>query len=81
VLGWQEWREIGTRYAHGLVTMALQTAMDAGALRRADVDSLSHLMMGAMGEAAMLVASAEDPVAAREKVEGSLLGLLEGLRA
>ena len=80
VLGWQEWREIGSRYALGLVTVALQDAMDAGAIRTADIGSLSHLILGALGEAAMLVASADDPVAAREKVEASLLALLEGLR-
>jgi AcrR family transcriptional regulator len=81
VLGWQEWRDIGTRYAMGMVSVALQGAIDAGALRPADVDSLSHLILGALGEAAMLVAGADDPVTAREKVEGSLLAMLDGLRA
>ena len=81
VLGWAEWREIGARHALGLVAAGLQNAMDAGALRAADVEPLAHLMLGAAGEAAMLVANAKDPRAARKQVEPALLDLLEGLRA
>ena len=81
VLGWAEWREIGNRYGLGITTEGLQRAMDAGILRQADVRPLAHLLLGALGEAAMLLASAEDPRAAREEVEGTLLLLLEGLRA
>jgi AcrR family transcriptional regulator len=80
VLGWQEWREIGSRYALGLVVFGLQNAMDRGALRRADVKPLAHVMLGALGEAAMLIANAPDPAATRQEVEGPLLTLLEGLR-
>lgn len=80
VLGWQEWREIGTRYAFGLTTFALQNAMDAGVLRRADVRQLAHLLIGALGEAAMLLANADDPASERRQVEETVLLLLEGLR-
>lgn len=80
VLGWQEWREIGNRYGLGLVTLGLQNAMDAGVLRRADVTQLAHLMLGALDEAAMLIANADDPRHARELAEETLLILLEGLR-
>ena len=80
VLGWQEWRDIGTRYAFGLTTFALQNAMDAGAIRHADVRLLAHLLIGALGEAAMLLAAAEDPAAERERVEETVLLMLEGLR-
>jgi AcrR family transcriptional regulator len=81
VLGWGEWREIGTRYALGLVTAGLQAVKDAGELRSDDVKSLAHLMLGTLGEAAMLVANADDPRAAREQVERALLDVLNGLRA
>lgn len=81
VLGWMEWREIGNRYVFGLVTFGLQTAMDAGVLRRADVKQLAHLFIGAFGEAAMVLANAEDPKTARVEVEETLLVLMEGLRA
>ena len=81
VLGWQEWRDVGRRYVFGAVTFVLQDAMDKGVLRRADVTQLAHLFLGALGEAAMVLANAEDPAAIREEVEGTLLFLLEGLRA
>ena len=38
VLGWEEWREIDARYGLGLVTVGLQNAMDAGLLRKQDVE-------------------------------------------
>ena len=61
VLGWEEWREIDTRYGLGLVSFGLQGAMDGGLFREQDVRPLAHLMMGAMTEAAMVIADAEDP--------------------
>src|SRR5829696_10493643 len=81
VLGWAEWREIDARHWLGLVTMALQEAMDSGVLRRREVQPLAHMLLGAMVEASMLIADAADPDAARREVEGPLLALLEGLRA
>jgi AcrR family transcriptional regulator len=81
VLGWQEWREIDLRYGLGLVIAGLQGAMDAGALKPQPVRPLAHLLLGAISEAGMVVANADDPEAARAEVEPPLLGLLEGLRA
>lgn len=79
VLGWTEWREIDERYGLGLVTAALELGMEAGALRRRPVKPLAHLLLGAMGEAGMVIANAADPEAARAEVEPALLGLLDGL--
>jgi AcrR family transcriptional regulator len=80
VLGWAEWREIDARYGLGLVMFGLQNAMDRGVFVRRDVRPLAHLMIGAMTEAAMVIANADDHAAARRKVEPPLLALLEGLR-
>ena len=79
VLGWVEWREIDERYGLGLVTAALELGMDAGVMRSRPVKPLAHLLLGAMGEAGMVIANAADPAAARREVEPALLGLLEGL--
>ncbi len=79
VLGWTEWREIDERYGLGLVTAALALGMDAGALKRRPVKPLAHLLLGAMGEAGMVIANAEDPTAARREIEPALVGLLDGL--
>jgi AcrR family transcriptional regulator len=80
VLGWEEWREIGNRHGLGLVTGALSWAMDDGQIIRADVRTLAHLLLAALAEASLLIASADDPVAARGEVERTLLALLDGLR-
>jgi AcrR family transcriptional regulator len=81
VLGWEEWREIGNRHGLGLVTGALGWAMDEGQIARADVRTLGHLLLAALAEASLLIASADDPGAAREEVERTLMMLLDGLRA
>jgi AcrR family transcriptional regulator len=80
VLGWEEWREIDARYGLGLVSFALRNAMDRGVFREAEVTPLAHLLLGAMTEAAMMVANASDPEAARSGAEAALLALAEGLR-
>ena len=42
--------------------------------------SLAHVLMGALDEAAMVVARAEDPEAMRVEVAATLQTLLDGLR-
>lgn len=80
VLGWPRWREVSERYGLGLTISVLQTAMDAGALRRQDPRPLAHLILAALAEAAQLIAHAPDPATARAEVEPALLSLLAGLR-
>ncbi|MBN1529557.1 MAG: TetR/AcrR family transcriptional regulator [Thermoleophilaceae bacterium] len=80
VLGWQEWREIDERHGLGLVTAGLEGAMEAGEIPRRPVKPLAHLLLGALGEAGMLIANAEDPAAARVEVEPAVMALLDGLR-
>ncbi|HMJ04595.1 MAG TPA: helix-turn-helix domain-containing protein [Conexibacter sp.] len=80
VLGWAEWREVDAQHWLGVVSMALQEAMDARLMRRQEVQPLAHMLLGAMVEASMLIADTANPKAARGEVEGPLLALLEGLR-
>ena len=54
--------------------------MEAGVLREQPVRPLAHLLLAAMGEAALMIANAPDPPATRDEVETTLLELLEGLR-
>lgn len=81
VLGWATWREIDQRYGLGLVSAALAQAMDSGALIRQPVRPLAHIMIGALGEAALLIANAEDPDVARAVVEPILMLLVRSLRS
>jgi AcrR family transcriptional regulator len=80
VLGWEAWRELGQRYGMGLVTGALQAAMDAGAIEPRPVAPLAHTLIGALDEAALYVARAEDQPAARAECVAIFDRLLEGLR-
>lgn len=81
VLGWEEWREIGARHGLGLIKLGLQNAIDAGVLASQPVDPLAHLLLGAIDEAALMVARAEDPEAARVEVGETLERLLGALSA
>jgi len=81
VLGWEQWREIGARYGLGLIAGLLTAGIEAGEIRRQPVDPLAHALLGALDEVAMLVARADDPVAARAEAGETLAGLVEALRA
>jgi AcrR family transcriptional regulator len=81
VLGWNAWREIGARYGLGLIQEALQAALDAGAIPPQPVRPLAHVLLGALDEAAMLVARADDVVAMRREVGETIDRLLGALTA
>jgi AcrR family transcriptional regulator len=80
VLGWEEWREIGHRYALGEAMALLAAAMEAGDLARQPVRPLAHVVVGALDEAALFVARAEDRATARAEMTGVLERLVSGLR-
>jgi AcrR family transcriptional regulator len=79
VLGWDRWREIGAEHGLGLIEATLQAAIDAGAIAPQPVRPLAHLLMGALDEAALLVARAADPERMREEVGRTLAFLLDSL--
>ena len=79
VLGWDRWREIAAEHGLGLIEATLQTAIEAGAIAEQPVRPLAHVLMGALDEAAMLVARAEDPELMRAEVGRTLDALLAGL--
>jgi AcrR family transcriptional regulator len=80
VLGWEVWRAIDAEYGLGIVEAALQRAMDAGRLLPHPPSALAHVLLGALQEAAMVVARAEDPGPARAEMGQTVRRLLEGLR-
>jgi AcrR family transcriptional regulator len=80
VLGWDEWREIDMQYGLGLVKASLENAMETGLILRQPVDPLSHLIVGALDEAAMYISRAADAAAARREMGESIERLLDGLR-
>ena len=79
VLGWEEWREIDVHYGLGLTEAALSAAIESGRISEQRVRPLAHLLVAAVGEAAIMVATADDPAQAREEVEPAMRALLYGL--
>jgi AcrR family transcriptional regulator len=80
VLGWDVWRAIDADHSLGIVEAALERAVRSGALLPHPTGALAHVLLGALQEAAMVVARAEDPAAARTDMGSMLRRLLEGLR-
>jgi len=76
VLGWERWREIGAANGLGLIEASLAAAIEAGEIRDLPVKPTAHLLMGALDEAAMLLARDDRP-AARGEVTEVLVTLLE----
>ena len=79
VLGWDRWREIATEHGLGLIEATLQAAVEAGEIDPQPVRPLAHVLMGALDEAAMLVARADDAERMRAEVGRTLGALLDGL--
>jgi len=79
VLGWDGFRDVALRHGLGLTEQLLEAAMDAGQLARAPVRALAHVLIGALDEAAMYAATAEDRRAARVEVEAVLAALIDGM--
>jgi AcrR family transcriptional regulator len=80
VLGWPKWREMDARYGLGLLRSALSSAMKAGLLRTQDADVLAHLLLGALTEAAMMIARSKSPAKSRKAAEHALASMLSGWR-
>ena len=81
VLGYEAWREIGARYGLGLIAAALQGAVDTGAIPAQPVRPLAHVLLGALDEAALYIARADDVATARREVGETLDRLLTALTA
>ncbi|HZQ30990.1 MAG TPA: TetR/AcrR family transcriptional regulator [Mycobacterium sp.] len=80
VLGPERFTELDERYAFTTIVAALEQAVEAGALRVDDPETVTRLLLGALTRGAMLIASSPDPVGARDSVSRSIRALLNGLR-
>ena len=79
VLGWPRWRALEEQYGLGMVTAALQGALDSGLMKPAPVQVLAKLVLSAITEAGLVIAHADDRAAARAEAEEALLTLMAGL--
>jgi len=79
VLGWERWREIGRRYGVGLVQGGVEAAIAAGVMAPQPVAPIAHALVGALEEAVLYAARADDPARATEEVRAALHALIDGL--
>ena len=68
------------KYGLALVQFGIQSLIDAGLIEDQPVDPLAHLVIGALSEAAVVIAHAEDTRAARAEMGTALERLMTGLR-
>ena len=69
VLGWERWREICLRHTVGLIAALISDGIERGNLAAQPVDALTHVLVGAVDEAALYIAQAADPEAARADMD------------
>lgn len=80
VMGWEGWREAAAGLGIGMALITVTAAIEAGELAAHDPETLALVLLGAMIEAATLIAVAEDRRAARERSEAVVVDLLTSLR-
>lgn len=79
VLGWAGFREFSQRYGLGMTEQLLSAAIQSGHLKAQPVRPLATILIGALDEAALSIASADDPVGERDDVQEVIHDLIDGL--
>jgi len=75
VLGWERWTEIGNQHNMGLVQALLTRAAEVGRIPAQPIPPLAHTLLGALREAALFLARADDRAQARSDV-GAVMDLI-----
>ncbi|HXQ16392.1 MAG TPA: helix-turn-helix domain-containing protein [Caulobacteraceae bacterium] len=78
VIGWRRWREIDDRFFGAGARLAMKWLLGPDA-SDPEVDAMTHLMMGAVMEAALVCATADDPRQKAEELSSALGRMLGGL--
>ena len=79
VLGWDLWHELDERYAFGTLKTVLTVAADIGRIEESAVDPLSHLLLGAIMQAGMVVARSDDPLRAKRAMTDTFAEIVSAL--
>ncbi len=77
VVGWPRWRELDEQYTLGGTKAALRGLVDEGRLSAGETDLLAHMILAAVGEAAMMIARSADPAAVLPEAEAAVTTLLD----
>lgn len=79
VLGWDRWRSICLRHSVGLVKSVLGDGIERGLISPVSADALTHVLVGAVDEAAFYISNADDPARARADVDVVLERIADAL--
>jgi AcrR family transcriptional regulator len=79
VIGWAEYREMSQSNSVEAAEQLLSAAIEAGQLRPQPLRPLALVLLGALEEAAIYLARAEDTAQAREEVRAVIGDLIDGL--
>ena len=79
VLGWDLWHELDERYAFGTIKAVLNVAAEMGRIEESAVDPLTHLLLGAVMQAGMVVARSDDPFTAKKAMTDTFAGIVSAL--
>jgi AcrR family transcriptional regulator len=79
VVGWPRWRELDEQYTLGGTKAALRSLARDGRVDEGESDLLAHMILAAVGEAALSIARADDTPAALANGERAVQTLLERL--
>jgi AcrR family transcriptional regulator len=71
-LGWDEMREIESRYSLELIRQGLERAIAEGRMAERPVAPLAHMLFGGLCEAATFAARSDDPAATTARVLAEL---------
>lgn len=80
VLGWELWRRVDAVHGLNELKIGLTELMKAGLIKLQPLDALTHLLAGAMNEAALWIAQSPNPPQALEEAMATLETLLQALR-
>lgn len=81
VLGWQRWRDIQSEVLLPGMVDAFERLTAQGVIRISAAAPMAHLILATLNDAALTVAHAADPEAARATMSTALSELIQGLAA
>lgn len=80
VLGWETWRLMDEQNSMRLLRSQLQFMKQQGELKQISIEAMTHLLSGALNEAALWIAQAPDDNQALEETMEAISYLLQGLK-
>lgn len=80
VFGWAKWRELQSEFSLGALEVAISDLIAAGVVQPHQPLVVAQMVLSALNEAALLIAHAPEPEAARLEIGETLAAMVSGLR-